>query len=114
MTEVRVPFPLFALLVEQATGVVFFSHPQCLILPLFTSHEEIHLFRARHMPTCKTLKIATPIRLQSFLQGPAGEWNSQDSFRIIFDPIEVAVDAHAISVDREELIAACPALASSC
>lgn len=107
MASVRVPFPLFALLVEQATGVVFFSHPQFLILPLFTSDDEINLFRTRHLPTCKTLQIATPVLLHSFLQGPEGEWNSHESFRVIFDPIAMAVDTDTISVDRAELISAC-------
>jgi len=107
--SVRIPFPLFALFVEEVPGVVLFGRPPLLFLPLFTSPDEINLFRRRHLPLCQALAIENPALLKSLLQEPGGpeSHNPRESYRILFDPIEVSVDRETMALGREELISAC-------
>lgn len=106
MISIRIPFPLFALFVEETPGVVLFGSPPLLFLPLFTSPDEINLFRRRHLPMCEALAIDSPALLKSLLQEPAGS-AARESYRVLFDPIELSVDRETMALGREELIAAC-------
>jgi len=82
-------FPMYALLLKDGTGTIFFRHGENILLPLFTDKDAVQTFLERsEIQECLVQELQTAANLGAFLRNPPSRSGNNDVCHVIFDPLD--------------------------
>ena len=100
-----IPLPLFGCLFPDGSGTVFFRDGDVLFLPLFTSLENLLLYKQRIQMDCLPCVLHTVHSFLAFIESPPSRTPIGDSFNIAIDPISPEAGNEFFGFKRDDLIA---------
>jgi hypothetical protein len=100
-----IPLPLFGCLLKDASGAVFLQIGPDRFLPLFTSLENLVLYKDRIGIDCLPCVLHTPKAILSFVECPPSRSKTPDTnYRIAIDPISPEAGTEFFVFTRDEFI----------
>ncbi len=87
--EFVLKFPVYGLLLKDASGVIMLKHGSDLWLPLFTDRDSVETYLARsEIKECCVIELATATKLVAFSENPPSRAGKANCDTVIMDPID--------------------------
>lgn len=98
-------FPIYTLRTLDQRSPVLLNARIALLMPLFTSEENIRLYRQREDFNCVMISLHNASDLRDYITDPPRVSQHPLDFKIVYDPIDNNIGSYIIG-SREEFIEA--------